>query len=248
MESLVGRRFGKYTVIGYSHRSEHGRVYWNCCCDCGNEKSCSVDNLKSGHSSHCGCNKKTPRHLIDLTGKRFGRFVVQTRGPDYPNKNSRAPRWWCFCDCGVRKLIRGYHLRQGRILSCGCYLAENTSRRFSKHGLHGTPSESLVRSARARAKKHSLAFDLEVKDIHIPEFCPLLGVRIEQNLGRRGPTPKSPSIDRILPDKGYTKDNVWVISHKANTIKSNATVSELRMIADNLERRLSGNDSNFVSN
>ena len=51
----------------------------------------------------------------------------------------------------------------------------------------------------------------------------------------------SPSIDRIDPSKGYTKDNVWVISRRANTIKSNATVDEVEKVAQGL-RQLLGKD------
>ena len=49
---LTGQRFGRLTVIG---RSEEKRSYWNCRCDCGNEKDVRSDNLKSGYISSCGC-------------------------------------------------------------------------------------------------------------------------------------------------------------------------------------------------
>ncbi|GAG13815.1 unnamed protein product, partial [marine sediment metagenome] len=47
----------------------------------------------------------------------------------------------------------------------------------------------------------------------------------------------SPSVDRINPNKGYTPENCWIISHKANRIKSNATVCEIRMVAEGLENK-----------
>lgn len=48
------------------------------------------------------------------------------------------------------------------------------------------------------------------------------------------------SLDRIDPNKGYIKGNIWVISLRANRIKNDATVSELRMIADAIEQKLLG--------
>ncbi len=46
--------------------------------------------------------------------------------------------------------------------------------------------------------------------------------------GRQGPS--SPTIDRIDNTRGYTKDNVLVVSHRANSIKSDATLDELEAI------------------
>lgn len=41
--------------------------------------------------------------------------------------------WQCRCDCGVEKVIRGYHLRNGHSRSCGCLQKEITRRRAT-HG------------------------------------------------------------------------------------------------------------------
>jgi hypothetical protein len=41
----------------------------------------------------------------------------------------------------------------------------------------------------------------------------------------------SPSLDRIVPEKGYVRDNVLVVSYRANRIKNDATISELQQIA-----------------
>ena len=46
----------------------------------------------------------------------------------------------------------------------------------------------------------------------------------------------TPSIDRINPKKGYVKENIIVVSMKANRIKTDATVEEIRKIADFYEK------------
>ena len=45
----------------------------------------------------------------------------------------------------------------------------------------------------------------------------------------------SPTIDKLIPSLGYTKGNVWVISRRANMIKSDATLEELELLVGNLK-------------
>jgi hypothetical protein len=78
---------------------------------------------------------------------------------------------------------------------------------------------------------------LKKSDIVIPACCPLLGIPLFQMRGRAGPN--SPSLDRIDPTKGYVPGNVWVISWRANQIKPDATLQELKQIVIGLEKRLS---------
>jgi hypothetical protein len=47
----------------------------------------------------------------------------------------------------------------------------------------------------------------------------------------------SPSIDRLIPEKGYLKGNIAWVSLLANTIKSDKTPRELKQIADWIERQ-----------
>lgn len=44
-----------------------------------------------------------------------------------------------------------------------------------------------------------------------------------------------PSLDKIIPKLVYVKGNVWVVSNKANRIKSNATIEELELLVKNLK-------------
>lgn len=61
----------------------------------------------------------------------------------------------------------------------------------------------------------------------IPAVCPVLGVPFVLD---RGQHPHLPSVDRLIPSKGYTKENVRVICMRANAIKNDATVAELEMV------------------
>jgi len=100
-----------------------------------------------------------------------------------------------------------------------------------------TDTQRLLYSARHRAKQRGIDFDLEEKDVHIPEYCPALGLKIQSVRGVTG-SDYSPSLDRIDNSKGYIKGNVCVISFRANTIKNSATPEELRKIANFLQREV----------
>lgn len=53
---LTGQRFGRLLVIGRDmSRTEHGKAYWLCKCDCGKTTSVQSSKLRSGHTKSCGC-------------------------------------------------------------------------------------------------------------------------------------------------------------------------------------------------
>ena len=64
--------------------------------------------------------------------------------------------------------------------------------------------------------------------------CPVFGFTLQFNNADCRET--SPSIDRIDSSKGYTKDNVQIISWKANRLKTNATVEELETLVAYLKQ------------
>ena len=108
-----------------------------------------------------------------------------------------------------------------------------------------TAKRSLEQKMLSRSKSRALAKGLEhtitLQDIQIPDKCPLLGIEIKDNTGNgRGNCRDSPSLDRLDSNKGYTPDNIWVISNRANEIKSNATLEELETIARNLRAKIEG--------
>lgn len=96
----------------------------------------------------------------------------------------------------------------------------------------------MLNGARERAKRGGYACTITVDDIVIPEFCPLLGLKLKRNKGGNV-RPNSPSLDKIRPELGYVPGNVWVISHRANNVKSDASLLELQMLVERLARVLS---------
>lgn len=89
----------------------------------------------------------------------------------------------------------------------------------------------MLRNARNRAKRFGLKFDLTRDDLVIPKRCPVLGIPLRVGRGRNSHTDNSPSLDRVIPRKGYVRGNVIVISWRANRIKNNGTTEELMRIA-----------------
>jgi len=98
------------------------------------------------------------------------------------------------------------------------------------------PEKIMLHMARSRARGEGYLCTITTMDISIPEYCPLLGLRLEQGTEKR--TDASPSLDKIRPELGYVPGNVWVISWKANRIKNNATLQELQMIVAKLTERM----------
>lgn len=125
--NLQGQRFGRLFVLEEAGHNKNGRVLWKCQCDCGNQTIVRSSSLRNGDTKSCGCLQKeqtSKASKIDLTGQRFGRFlVVEEVGR---NKNGYV-LWKCLCDCGVIRIVCTASLRSGQTKSCGCYKKERTS-------------------------------------------------------------------------------------------------------------------------
>ena len=87
--------------------------------------------------------------------------------------------------------------------------------------------KKMLNRAKTRAEKQNIPFSITEKDIVIPEYCPILGIKLEHHRGRPGAYKNSPSLDKIIPKKGYIPGNVRVISQLANQCKGGATPEEL---------------------
>ena len=170
-----------------------------------------------------------------LVGNTYGRLTI-LREYQSPCKKYVLCETSCSCGCGTTK-TRRHDIASGKIQSCGCLRKEKVNaknrERYDPNAISKTTEYKMLARAKSRAKKNNLAFNIELDDIVIPERCPLLGIKIESTEVRN--SPNNPSLDKIIPEKGYTKGNVWVISNRANTLKNDATLTELKTLVENLE-------------
>lgn len=121
-----------------------------------------------------------------------------------------------------------------------CKTCEKNYRKANQKKLNETakkwtkknPSKRMYYSAKIRARKNNLEFSIKIEDIIIPEICPLLEIPIIIGKDKIN----SPSLDRIDSTKGYTKDNIQVISWRANWLKNNSTLEELELLYLNLKK------------
>lgn len=117
---ITNQTYGELTAI--KRIIQNGETYWKCNCSCGRQTLVKLDNLRSGNTKSCG-HLKNQRN--DLTGKRFGKWLVLG---DYQHIHSHS-YYKCKCDCGMEKLVRADELIGGKSYSCGC---ENQSRGVRK--------------------------------------------------------------------------------------------------------------------
>jgi hypothetical protein len=88
----------------------------------------------------------------------------------------------------------------------------------------------LLNSCRGSAKRKGTVFDLTLEDIIIPERCIYLDCLLT-NTSNQGRVQSNASIDRIDSTKGYTKNNIQIISDLANKMKQDATIEQLIQFA-----------------
>lgn len=110
-----------------------------------------------------------------------------------------------------------------------CRKCENLRR---KNSYYKNPITRMLMNAKTRARTLNLDFNITHEDVPIPKKCPILEIEFIQ--GTKGNYSFTPTIDRIIPSKGYIKGNVKVISMLANKMKNSATREECVKFAKNI--------------
>lgn len=107
-----------------------------------------------------------------------------------------------------------------------CYKTEYKNKSIDRyHTKYKHDLTHLISCAKSRAKKQGVPFCLSKTDIDIPDVCPILHIPLVRTFPHS--TGTSPSLDRIVPEKGYVPGNIRVISSRANSMKSNVTKQQL---------------------
>jgi hypothetical protein len=173
-----------------------------------------------------------------LVGQKFGKLTVLKEEIIFKSGKSRVYTT-NKCECGGQKICERYGLVSGKTTSCGCVRKETTiAFNKTKRKPKGTRKEDdrrykMFHNAQHRAKRKGIPFTITIDDIVIPETCPLLGIPLVSTNNKRDA--RNPSLDQKEPGKGYTPDNIWVVSSRANWLKCDASLQELQTLVENLK-------------
>lgn len=134
-EDLVGKVFGKLTVIKRLENTKDRRRLYLCKCECGNLTKVKSKYLTNGDTRSCGCYKnfdnyqyKNYHDALSKIGEKHGRLTIIDI-----EKNAKKNRYYMICRCECGKITKVFYsaLSSGKSFSCGCYAREESSKRMS---------------------------------------------------------------------------------------------------------------------
>lgn len=99
------------------------------------------------------------------------------------------------------------------------------------------------RQRRNQSLKQGIPFTIEFDEMEQPEFCPILGVKLNYGWGGNAGhlrDPNKATIDKVIPELGYVPGNVFIISWRANKLKSDMTLEELEKIMNYIKEKTYG--------
>ena len=131
-DELIGKVFGKLTVVERLENSKDRRKVYKCKCECGNIIEVKSKYLRNGDTKSCGCYKKNfdsyqqknYENALKKVGEKYGRLtIIDVAMRD----NKKAYDMVCRCDCGTICRKKYSQIVKGEIVSCGCYAKEVAS-------------------------------------------------------------------------------------------------------------------------
>jgi hypothetical protein len=194
--SLIGQRFGKWTVLSFKFRDEKSEQVYECKCECGTIKDHRLSTLKRNITTQCkSCRMKQLNYVEDLVGKRFGNWIALEK-----IKNESRNEWYykSICSCGHIASLSGDRLKTKKETNC--------HRHSNKiHGMYNTSTFKIWCGMLNRCFKPSTigykyyggrGITVCERWKYFPNFLEDMGVR-----------PDNLQIDRINNDGNYEPGN-----------------------------------------
>lgn len=159
--------------------------------------------------------------FVNLTGQKYGRLTVlklHHKEQCYAKngtKNGSRYYYLCLCDCGNQTIVRGSHLKHGKISSCGCYLKE---RRVEGNIIHNFSTSRIYKIWRKMKErcfyKKSIRYSnyggrgITICDEWLQDFMNFYNWSITNGYA------DNLTIDRIDTNKNYEPSNCRWITNK----------------------------------
>lgn len=149
-------------------------------------------------------------NFINIVGKKFGKLTVVVR---YENSKNGQTRFFCKCDCGGSTIARGYSLRKGTSLSCGCFQKEKNIFTHITHGMSLDPLYKIWHNMiqRCENKNHKNYRHYGGRGISVCQHWHTFE-KWYGDMGAR-PSPRH-SMERINNDGNYEPGNVYWATDK----------------------------------
>ena len=129
---LVGKVYGRLTVIREVGRTSKNLKMYKCSCSCGGSKVVTTSSLTSYGTKSCGCLRAEAireRTFTDLTGNVYGFLKVIEKASYKKGKG----QWKCLCLlCNEYTVSSSADMKKGKVRSCGCKRLSITERLVQK--------------------------------------------------------------------------------------------------------------------
>lgn len=206
----------------------HGEMYYN------NGKPCKYGHLSDRRTKDGVCLQCDKERSVNV---------------DYTNTEIAYPREHAAAN-GLKTYSTGRPCKNGhtslRYVRTGicieCNSIRSKSDYYEKYKTDDAAFRKQFSDLRGRAKAKGIPFSIELEDIEQPEFCPVLGVKLQYGINHNTEEtkwkkhPDRASFDKLVPNLGYIPGNVFIISLEANRLKSNATVEQIESLLKYMKR------------
>jgi len=116
MKNLSGEKFGKLTILEYSHKTKSA-IYWKCKCECGNEKIIRGTNMTHNLTNSCGCESHPKRNkapgwngIGEISGDFLTRLKHSAQRRNIIIDISKKYLWDLFLKQERKCALSGYNL------------------------------------------------------------------------------------------------------------------------------------------
>jgi hypothetical protein len=163
---------------------------------------------------------------LEIAGQRFNHWTVVERDRSGAGRSGTQAVWLCDCDCGTRRTVSSWRLRNGWSKSCGCFrrnwkkLPAGLS---SAHALYGT----YRKNARARNLPITITRDEFLRMTQeCCYYCSSPPTGSYQNSIYANGAYTYNGLDRVDNARGYEIDNVVPCCYSCNDMKGKRSSAE----------------------